>query len=175
MSIIHRRSTIDRNSPKVEWNRPSISTVTDRLVNKSVDWCWHGDICTCVGIICHYLWDTCILGEWVPGTILHHCWDHRSMVVFCISTWFYVRQLKARSAAAAACDIQSTKSFGHCSDESGHGYQPLDCAILLALLAHQRRRGSGANRVFTQYVRKNISHSTPTLHILVSVHSPAEK
>jgi len=72
------------------------------------------------------------------------------MVIFCFFTWYYVRQLKARPAAAAACDMQSTKSFGCGSDEGDDRYQLLDCAILLALLARQRLRGGGGNRVFTQ-------------------------
>jgi len=73
------------------------------------------------------------------------------MVVFCFFAWCYVRQLKA----AAACDIQSTKSFGRGSDEGDHRYQPLDRAILLAPLVRQCRRRGRGHRAFTQYVRKS--------------------
>jgi len=37
----------------------------------------------CVGTIPHQLWDHWLFGGWLFGTILHHCWDHLSMVLLC--------------------------------------------------------------------------------------------
>jgi len=94
MSNFNRRSTIDRNSPQVNRHRPSISTVFSRQwigidrgyrpwpidrVDKSVDRCRYLDRC----------WDhfsphvgPWLLGRSSSGTIFHHLWNHRSIVLF---------------------------------------------------------------------------------------------
>jgi len=80
------------------------------------------------------------------------------MVLLCFSAWDYVRHLKARPAAVATFDLQSTKSLDAVAMRVVTGTSRW--TVLFSLYCWLTSAG---DKVFSQ--------STPTLHTLVSVPS----